>query len=199
MKAQNTLCLATTFAALRGDDVAAFRTLYHHFEPQLYAFALHLVRQREEAEEIVQEVFLKVWERRHTLDATLNFDGYLYRIARHLVYNKARHRVYEQAFRQYVVAAGIPTSSCTEEALAYQEVVALLEEIYATLPPIRRQVFLLSRVEGKSNSEIAQLLNTSKSNIENHLHKALKTIREKFKPYESVYTLALLSYWLGHP
>ena len=187
MKSGSIVCVASAIAALKKDDMAAFENLYRVYEPKLYTFALHLARQSEDAEEIVQEVFLKVWERRHQLDPDQNFDGYLFSIARNMVYNKARRRVYEFAFTQYVAAAGQGTGCFTEETVAYHDLVKLLEETYATLPPIRRQVFVMSRVEGKSNTEIAQLLNTSNSNIENHLNKALKSIKEKFKGYEIAY------------
>lgn len=183
--------MASAIASLKKDDMAAFESLYKVFEPRLYTFALHLSRQKEDAEEIVQEVFLKVWERRHQLDPDQNFDGYLFSIARNIVYNKARRRVYEFAFTQYVTAAGEGNGCFTEETVAYHDLVKLLEETYAALPPIRRQVFVMSRVEGKSNTEIAQLLNTSNSNIENHLNKALKSIKEKFKGYEIAYVLLL--------
>ena len=173
--------------------MAAFESLYQVFGRKLYTFALSLCRQKEDAEEIVQEVFLKVWERRHLLDEDQNFDGYLYSIARNMVYNKARRRVYEFAFTEYIAATGERTACLTEEAVAYQDLLKLLEETCAALPPMRRQVFVMSRVEGKSNSEIAQLLHTSNSNIENHLNKALKAIKERFRGYEIVYTFVLVS------
>ena len=185
------MCLPSTIAALKKGDMAAFKSLYQVSERKLYTFALSLCRQKEDAEEIVQEVFLKVWERRHLLDENLSFDGFLFSIARNMVYNKARHRVYEFAFTQYIAATGERTACFTEEAVVYQDLVKLLEETCATLPPIRRQVFVMSRVEGKSNSEIAQLLHTSNSNIENHLNKALKSIKEKFKGYEIAYAFLL--------
>lgn len=193
MKSESTVCLAGTIEALKQGDMAAFESLYQVFEQKLYTFVLHLTRQKEDAEEIVQEVFLKVWERRHSLDPDQNFDGYLFSIAKNMVYNKTRRRVYEFAFTQYLAATGANTGCFTEETVAYQDLVKLLEEIYATLPPVRRQVFVMSRVEGKSNSEIAELLNTSNSNIENHLNKALKSIKEKFKSYEIVYVFLLAS------
>ncbi|WP_162051775.1 RNA polymerase sigma factor [Pontibacter pamirensis] len=191
MKTGSIMCLHSAIEALKTGDIAAFESLYHLFEPKLYAFAMHLVRQKEDAEEIVQEVFLKVWARRQTMDPDKNFDGYLFSIAKNIVYNKTRRRVYEFAFTQYITATSTDTGCFTEETVAYQDLTKLLEDTYATLPPVRRQVFVLSRVEGKSNSEIAQLLNTSNSNIENHLNKALKTIKERFKGYEIVYVFLL--------
>jgi len=184
MNTGSIVCLASTIEALKRGDSAAFESLYQVFEPKLYTFALRLVRQNEAAEEIVQEVFMKVWERRHLLAPDLNFDGYLFSIAKNIVYNKARHKVYEFAYTQYLAATGVKTGCFTEETVAHWDLMKQLEDIYATLPPVRRQVFMMSRIEGKSNNEIAQLLNTSNSNIENHLNKALKAIKEKFKNYE---------------
>lgn len=181
MKSESVNCSASTIAALRSGDVSAFESVFVTFGPKLYAFALHLTKQREEAEEIVQEVFLKVWEQRQQLDLEQNFDGYLFSIARNIAYNKARRKVYEFAFAQYAATTAVAAVCYTEEAMAYQDLEKLLEDTYTALPPVRRQVFLLSRVEGKSNSEIARALNTSISNVENHLHKALKFIKEKFR------------------
>ncbi|MCJ8164045.1 RNA polymerase sigma-70 factor [Pontibacter sp. E15-1] len=192
MKSGSTICLVSTIEALKAGDVSAFENLYRLFEPKLYAFALRLVRNREDAEEIVQEVFLKVWEGRHLLEPDQNVDGYLFSIAKHLVYNKARRKAYEFAFAQYIAVAGERTGCFTEQAVEFKDLTKLLEDAYDALPPVRRQVFVMSRVEGKSNSEIAQLLNTSNSNIENHLHKALKAIRQKFKGYEMVYAFFLI-------
>ncbi|MHC2992746.1 hypothetical protein OB13_14570 [Pontibacter sp. HJ8] len=186
MKPEGLTSLASTIEALRAGDVTAFEHLYQVFEPRLYAFALHLVRQREDAEEVVQEVFLKVWERRHQLDPEQNFDGYLFSIAKNLVYNKARSKATEFAFTQYIMVNGKHAGCFTEEAVAYKDLSKLLDDTCAALPPVRRQVFIMSRVEGKSNREIAQQLNTTSSNIENHLYKALKVIRKIFTRYEAL-------------
>ncbi len=173
--------MPAAIVALRAGDVSVFENLYELFEPRLFAFALRLVGQKEEAEEIVQEIFLKVWERRCQLDPEQNFEGYLFSIAKSIAYNKGRRKAYEFAFAQYLSARGDATGCFTEETVDYRDLERLLEETYAALPPVRRQVFVLSRLEGKSNTEIAQLLNTSNSNIENHLYKALKVIREKLR------------------
>lgn len=181
MKLKGIHCLPDAIAALRAGDITAFEKIYNFFEPRLFAFAMHLVGHKEEAEEIIQEVFLKIWERRSQLDPEQNFEGFLFSVAKNIAYNKGRRRAYEYAFAQYFSVAGTEDRCFTEETVAYRDLERLLEETYAELPPVRRKVFVLSRMEGKSNGEIAQLLNTSISNIENHLHKALKVIREKLR------------------
>lgn len=179
--------------ALQQGDPAAFKNLYRRFEPKLYAFTLKLVQHKEDAEEVVQEVFLKVWEKRETLDPTQNLDGYLFRIARNLVYNKAKHQVYEFAYSQYLATQKNESENFTENAYQHQELNTLFENICAELPPVRKQVFLMSRAEGLTNSEIAEILHTSNSNVENHINKALKVVREKFKNYDIIYVLLAVS------
>lgn len=179
--------------ALQQGDTAAFEKLYRRFEPKLYRFTQKLLQHKEDAEEIVQEVFLKVWEKRQTLDPDQNLDGYLYRIARNLVYNKAKHQVYEFAYSQYLATQKNEAENSTENAYQHQELSTLFENICADLPPVRKKVFLMSRAEGLSNSEIAEILHTSNSNVENHINKALKVVKEKFKSYDIIYVLLAVS------
>ena len=181
--------LIRNIAALKGGDRDAFTHIYHSFGPKLYGFARKLVIDEEEAAEIVQEVFVKLWERKHFLDPQQHFDGYLFRMARNIVYNKARHQVHACAYKRYRASQESQTENETEHRMDYQDLNQALEETYAAFPPVRRQVFRMSRIEGMSNGEIAQALQTSNSNIENHLNQALKSITEKFKGYEIAYTL----------
>jgi RNA polymerase sigma-70 factor, ECF subfamily len=183
--------LIRNLTALKNGDRAAFTHIYHCYGPKLYAFARKLVPVPEEAEEIVQEVFIKLWEHKHFIDPQQNFDGYLFRIARNLVYNQARRHVYAVAYQQYLAGQESGTKNEIQEKLEYQELNQLLEETCASFSPVRRQVFMMSRMEGRSNSEIAEMLQTSTSNIENHVNKALREIRLKLKSYEIIYLLLL--------
>jgi RNA polymerase sigma-70 factor, ECF subfamily len=178
-----------TIAALKAGDRAAFESIYHCFGPKLLAFTRKAGANQADAEEVVQDVFLKLWERKHFLDPEQNFDVYLFRMARNLVYNRARHQVIETAYSKYMAAKGSPSESVTDDYLDHQDLNQALEETYATLPPIRRQVFVMSRLEGLSNGEIAERLQTSTSNIENHIYKALQGIRKQLERYKIIYLL----------
>ena len=192
MKLKSTICLSSTIEAIKAGDIHAFESLYQVFGPKLYSFALLLIRQREEAEEVVQEVFLKMWERRLQLDADQNIEGYLFSIAKNMIYNKARRKVYEAALIQYSTEHDIKAGWYTEETIDFHDLTRLLEDTYARMPPARRQVFIMSRLEGKSNREIAEHLETSISNVENHLHKALKVIKDRFRRYGLLCLVGLL-------
>jgi RNA polymerase sigma-70 factor (ECF subfamily) len=151
-----------------------------------------MVPNQQDAEEVVQEVFLKLWEHRHFLDPQQNFDGYLFRIARNLVYNKARRKVCESAYGRYVAGRGDLADNPTESLLDYQELDQSLQKAYSSLPPVRQQVFVMSRIEGLSNGEIAERLQTSNSNIENHINKALREVRKKLEDYNIYKILFIL-------
>lgn len=186
--------IAHQVSALCNGDAAAFEYLYRKYEARLYTFAFKLTNSKNEAEEIVQEVFLKVWEKRRSLDPNQNFDGYLFTLSKNLVYNKAKQRAYHFAFQKYVATNESNLCHDTINKLEFDELKTLLDQIYSSLPPVRQKVFVMSRLQGLSNPEIASQLNTSTSNIENHLNKALNYIREKLKGHEVVYVaiLALL-------
>ncbi|WP_439882598.1 RNA polymerase sigma factor [Pontibacter sp. MBLB2868] len=191
MQAADKEGIANKVTALKNGDEAAFAFLYRRYEAKLYTFAYKLTHDATEAEEVVQEVFLKVWEKRASLDSSQNFDGFLFTIAKNLVYNKAKQRAYHFAFQKYVAAYESNICHHTENKLEFEELKALLEQIYTSLPPVRRKVFIMSRLQGLSNTEIATELNTSTSNIENHLNKALNFIRQKLRGHEVVYVILL--------
>ncbi|MGM9508858.1 RNA polymerase sigma factor [Larkinella sp. GY13] len=174
---------------LRSGDRIAFEHIYYQFESKLFQFALKFTGNRDEAEEVVQEVFVRLWERRHFIDPSRNFDGYLFRITRNIVYNHARHRAYEMAYFKYLDNNYNHTDNLTENRMDFEELQHVLEEIFNDLPPVRKQIFIMSRIEGLSNAEIAEALQTSTSNIENHIYKALRTIRQKFEKYRIIYMI----------
>lgn len=171
---------------LKEGDRAAFDALFYAFEPTLYSYAMKLTFDVEDAKEVVQEVFLKVWERRQWIDPQYNFDSFLFSIAKNLVYNKARHRAYGFAYKEYVTLHGSQTENVTENTVRFNELANLIQATCRQLPPVRREVFTLSRIEGLSHSEIAEKLNTSTSNIKNHIHKALRFLKEQIQMHETV-------------
>ncbi|SHF95989.1 RNA polymerase sigma-70 factor, ECF subfamily [Fodinibius roseus] len=163
---------------LKKSDRKAFDRLYRIYEEKLYAFAYKLTRSHEEAREIVQYTFFKIWEKRSTIDENKNFEAFLFTIARNKVYNKARKRTYVHAYEHYLKnKLSHQQNNGTEESLQYRETWEVVENAIEQLPPRRKEVFTLSRMNGLTNKEIAHLTDTSVSNIENHIHKALKVLR----------------------
>lgn len=171
---------------LKEGDKAAFDALFYAFEPRLYAYAMKLTCDAEDTKEVVQEVFLKVWERRQRIDPQYSFDSFLFTMAKNLVYNKARHRAYRFAYKEYVALYGSQAENATENTVEFNQLANLIQAVCRQLPPVRREVFTLSRIEGLSHNEIAEKLNTSTSNVKNHIHKALRFLKEQIQMHEIV-------------
>ncbi|MGD1893248.1 MAG: RNA polymerase sigma factor [Cyclobacteriaceae bacterium] len=186
MQAKAYLTNAELVEKLRKSDIRAFDTIFYRFKPKLYVFTMKLTHNPEDAKEVVQEVFLKVWERRELIKPYQNLDSYLFTIAKNLVYNKARRRAYWVAYQEYINSLGISAERFTENTVQYNELVMFLEGSCQQLPPVRQKVFTLSRVDGLSHDEIAEQLNTSTSNVKNHIHKALRFLKEQMQLHEII-------------
>ncbi|MEQ9437415.1 MAG: RNA polymerase sigma-70 factor [Cyclobacteriaceae bacterium] len=171
---------------LKEGDRFAFDALFFAYEPTLYAYAMKLTHHTEDAKEIVQEVFLKVWEKKQQLDPQYSFEGFLYTIAKNLVFNKAKRRVYDFAYKEYLSFSNHQVEYATENHLLYNELNELVNSACEQLPPVRREVFTMSRMDGLSNREIAEKLNTSTSNVKNHINKALRFLKEQIQIHETI-------------
>gem|GEM_PF-39597 len=162
--------------ALRNGDPAAFRQLYADYGPRLYGFCKRYGLPPEDAREIAQETFIRVWEHRLDIRPETSFSSYIFTIARNLIYNALRRAAYWEKYLrdpgiQQAAGSGMPTPA--DE----RELQRLIGEAVLQLPDKCRQIFRKSRYEGFSNQEIADELAISKSTVENQLNKALRNIR----------------------
>lgn len=162
---------------LKKGNQLAFDSLYHAYFGKLFGFALKLTHSRDDSEEIVQEVFIKIWELREELDENKSFASLLFTIAKNKIYNKSRHRVHEFAYQHYYQQNHQEAIAAVEQQIDYLETKQNLDKAIEQLPEKRREIFLMSRMQGLTNKQIAEKLNTSTSNIENHINKALKTLK----------------------
>jgi RNA polymerase sigma-70 factor (ECF subfamily) len=156
------------------NDSYAFRLLYEKYGPRLHAFCHRFRFSREEAEEIVQETFVRIWQNRQAIDPGRPFGSFLITIAKHLIYNQIRRNKYRSDYLSQVRSGlpGLPLDQAGEAELQQ-----LINQAVLGLPDKCREVFCKSRFEGYSNQQIADELRISKSTVENQLNKALKRIR----------------------
>lgn len=176
---------------LLSGDVSAFDELYLKYNKRVFGFCYGLLRSRDEAEGIVQEVFIKIWENKANLRPDLSFSWYLFTIARNSVINLINHRKYEKEFIRYSEIYRKGYENETEEQIFYSDALDQLENAINRLPPKRKEVFLLSRREGMSYQRIADTLKLSVKTVEVHISQALKQIREEFGKKE-LHSLSLI-------
>lgn len=176
---------------IKGDQ-AAFKMLFDHYASKLFNFSLYLTHNKEDAEEIVQETFLKVWENRQKVRADLSFNAYIITIAKNLIYNKIKRNALEHAITQYYQYTSKYIDNTTEETIVQADLEAVRNVIIHNLPERRKQILLL-RKQGYNNDEVASMLNISKSTVANQINKTIKDLQKLFE--SKLITFVILLYF----
>jgi len=156
----------------------AFRLLYKQYQPMLFRYILFQTRSADAAHDIVQETFIRVWEHRKRIDPSLSFPAYIMRISGNLLRDEARRRQRHERLDAEIAAAGSAGGENPLQELEASMLDEKLGEAIAGLPDRCRAVFLLSRIEGKSNHEIARLLGISVRTVEHQISHALNVLRK---------------------
>jgi len=167
----------------------AFRKLFDAYRQRIYSFALHLTENSSVADEIVQEVFLRVWLHRQKLPGVVHFNAWLHSIARNQVFDALKAMAKERS-----LAALMPVNSVintVEAAMADKEYEQLLQKAVNQLSERQQQIYHLSRDAGIQHAEIAHRLNISRNTVKTHLVHALRTIR-RYLQYHSDGVLVLI-------
>ncbi len=164
---------------LKKGDFASFDHLFSVYKERLYAFALGYLKSTEDARELVQEVFIKVWENREELDEKKSFNAYLFTISKNTILNHFRKRANDKKYIEYIKQHTGIEYTRTEEDIEYSDLEGQAKKVIDQLPPRRRKIYRLSREEGLTYEEIASKLNISKKTVENQITQALKFLRER--------------------
>jgi len=164
---------------LQKGNVAAFDSLFEVYSQRLFGFAFKYFKNETDAEELVQEVFVKVWENRQTLKSELSFRSYLFTIA----LNQIRKHFNKKAtsLRYLESLTQDPEYQVSFQDDSYESNLQQINLIIEQLPPRRREIFIKSKLEGKSSKEVAQELNISAGTVDNQVSEALRFIRSQLK------------------
>lgn len=164
---------------LKEGDKDAFSKLYRQYWGKVYHFSGLYLNNKERAEDIVQEVFAKIWESKEFIREDESFEGLLFIITRNLVFNQYRKEVNEDFYKMTILSAmESPVYDDLEEEISARNLGEYIDSLIADLPERRRIIFNLSRKEHKSYKEIALLLNISEKTVENQISEALKFLRK---------------------
>jgi len=177
---------------LKEGDEHAFFEIYHLYKEQIGYRLLRLLRSDELAEEVLQDVFMKVWSGRKSIDETLSFKAYLHRIAQNLVIDLMRRATKERTIYDHIMATTSELYSHIEENIFKKENEQLLYQVIDMLPPQRKKVFLLFKIEGKSYKEISEELGISASTIKEHIQKATLFVKERLTTTSGLHLLLLV-------
>ena len=162
---------------LLNDELEAFDVLFYKYKDKLFRFAFSLLKNEEDAREIVQEVFIRIWNKRMEIDSKKSFKSFLFKISYNLVVNMLKKRMKDEQFRNHLVAYFSSETYNLDEQLDYDILVKKVNKAVENLPSKRKQIYVLSREVGLTNQEIAQKLGITKKTVENQINLALKHIR----------------------
>jgi len=160
----------------RGNE-AAFRRLYEAHNQRIYSFAFFLTRSDVLAEEVTQEIFIKIWTHRSELSEIRQFDAWLKTLVRNQCYTFLNRLAKERLILQEIDRQESEVSNYTEEEVMFSEYNRLLQQVISQLPEQQRKVFILSRQEGMKHEEIARQMGLSINTIKSHMKAALRSIR----------------------
>jgi RNA polymerase sigma-70 factor (ECF subfamily) len=171
---------------MKAGNSYAFEKLYFSYSKKLYNFAFNILKCKEDAEGIVQNVFTKIWETRSEINTELSFGGYIFRIAKNMMLNQLKKKIIEKEYLNYLLATPEDTSLPVEQEVNFMELNLEIERIINELPEKRRKIFRLSREEGLTYRKIAEKMDISVNTVNTQISKSLEYIRDhlvsKFYP-----------------
>ncbi|PRY49881.1 RNA polymerase sigma-70 factor (ECF subfamily) [Arcticibacter pallidicorallinus] len=182
-------------ALLKQGDIVAFEELYERYWSKLYSAGYKRLGNREAAEEIVQDIFTSLWIKRSSLVVNSSFENYLYSSVKYMVFASFQKESNRKTYENYVAHVHKDIDNSTVEAIDWNELTRNVGTEVEKLPEKCRKVYELSRKEFRSNKEIAFSLGISEKTVENHLTRALRTLRVNLKQVGTLLLSSLLSFF----
>ena len=184
---------------LKNSSHQAFIVLYTRYHDQLINYCKQYLIDKDEAEDIVQDIFLQLWETCDSLNADLSFSGYLHTLTRNKILCRYRQFDVHSRYAQHLIANAKKAANDTEKSIQYNDYEALLSTFIESLSPKQKEIFKLSRIEGLTYKEISELLDITVPTVQTHAYLALKKIKNFLKQHEVIHfqnVTALLIFFL---
>lgn len=191
MSKYNLLSDAVLSSLLKEGDREAFTEIYERYKYILHAHALNKIRDREEARDVIQEVFIYLWDKREVIYINNNLSGYLYKAVRNAILNKITHKQVQGKYLDSMKSFSIKDNIETDYRIRERQLTDFIEGEIARLPSKMREIFELSRKAHLSHHEIAEKLNISDQTVSKQVTNALKILRVKLGIF--IYFLFLIN------
>lgn len=179
--------------ALKQGSHNAFDGIYRMYSKRLYAYSLQFTKSHEESEDLIQEVFIKLWTERENIKQTETLRSLLFIMAKHLLINAYRSRLNHPVYEEFVRYTETFSVNDTHQKLEYEEFVHQVKKAIETLPSTQQKVIILSRMEQLPNKDIAQKLSLSEQTVKNQLSLGLKTLKEKLDAFSFLLMLLFIN------
>ncbi len=179
---------------LREGNQEAFTQLFYAHKAKLFSFVFDLTQSQEKAEDIVQDVFLKIWQQRGRLTIAENFNAYVFRMAQNHVIDQLRRLSRETLILCDIYKKDLGTADNPEYLLEQKELAQKIKDAVEALPPQQKKIFVLHKEKGLRHEDIAKELNLSVSTVQNHMFRAIENIRKNLRIAnpEAIFFIAIL-------
>jgi len=183
--------LTYLLASLKKGNRAAFEAIFDLYEKRLYYFVFSITKSEYATEEILQEAFIKIWTKKETIDPSRSFESFIFTIAKNLTYNYLRNIANQQSLKEEYWKNISSLNEETKDSILLAEYEDIVNDILQQIPTQKRSIYILSKQQGKSNKEIADLLGITQKTVKNHLWKTLQIIRTQLEPHitDGVYAI----------
>lgn len=170
-------------ALLKAGDHVAFTEIYHRYKGILYIHALKLLKDEDEAQDVIHELFASLWNRAGDLNLSIPLKAYLYRSVKNRIFDIFSHQKIRTAYVEKFKAVMEEGEWSTDEKIRERELIVAIEEGLQQLPPKMREVFEMSRFCNLSHKEIGKELNISDKTVKTQVHNALRILRLKINSF----------------
>ena len=187
--------LNTIVKRLAGDDKKALDELYNYYYPRLYAFSKRFLKVEDDINDILQDVFIKLWENRKNIKNVETFNAWIFTITKNTVVSYFRERIKLTEFESRVREMASTEGYLTDTTAEYEDIKEKVGQLIEKLPEKRKQIFKLSREQGLSNKEIAAEMGISVKTVEDHIMHAIRFLKDNLKALDII-TLLYLALFL---
>jgi RNA polymerase sigma-70 factor (ECF subfamily) len=178
---------------LTSEKDSSLEELFNYYYPRLYNFSKSFLKIEESIDDILQEVFIKVWQNRKNIKSKDTFNAYIFTITRNLLLNELRSRLNNQKTRVEIQKLSVAEEYESYAQTEYEDLKEKIEKVIDELPSRQKEIFMLSRTEGLSHKEIAEKLQITTKTVEYHITQSTAFIKQKLK---SLGLMSLLCFYL---
>jgi len=171
--------LRKVLKALSKDHEPSLEELFNYYYPRLYEFSRSFLKLEQGIDDILQEVFIRIWHNRKKIKDPATFNSYIFTITRNLLLNEIRSRLNHQNLKEEIRVLSTAKEYAGYDQIQYRDLKTRVDEIVQELPERQKEIFILSRTEGLSHKEIASKLQITSKTVEYHISLAIRSLKAK--------------------
>ncbi len=173
--------LNKVLAELAQDQDSALEELFNHYYPRLYNFSKSFLKMEDRIDDLLQEVFVKLWQNRKNISSSATFNSYIFTITRNLLLNELRSRLNNQKMKDKLQELSVAEEYPLFKQIEYNDLKEKIDLAIAELPARGKEIFMLSRNDCLSHKEIAEKLQISTKTVEYHITQSISYLRQKLR------------------